>query len=169
MAAKLVGAKKITFPAARFIGIRYTEKDRKDGTFAAKWEEWFGAGKFEALEKLGALKESEGSYAAAMRIANGEFEYWIGMLFPEETKVPEGYEYVDMDPSVYALLWVQGKEQTGEIYGDAACELCLREIEKNDWHYQEGGWSFELYNCPRFTTPDQEGNIILDYAIAIEA
>ena len=33
---------------------------------------------------------------------------------------------------------------------------------------KEDDWCFERYNCPRFTTPDEEGNVILDYGISIE-
>ena len=32
----------------------------------------------------------------------------------------------------------------------------------------ENDWCFERYNCPRFTSPDNNGNIILDYGISIE-
>jgi len=27
---------------------------------------------------------------------------------------------------------------------------------------------FELYNCPRFTTPDDKGNVILDYGFYLK-
>ena len=30
-----------------------------------------------------------------------------------------------------------------------------------------GDWCFERYNCPRFTSPDEAGNVILDYGISI--
>lgn len=30
-----------------------------------------------------------------------------------------------------------------------------------------GEWCFERYNCPGFTTPDEQGNVILDYGISI--
>jgi len=30
-------------------------------------------------------------------------------------------------------------------------------------------WCMELYNCPRFTEPDAQGNIILDYYIPIDS
>jgi hypothetical protein len=32
----------------------------------------------------------------------------------------------------------------------------------------ENDWCFERYNCPGFTTPDNNGNVILDYGISIE-
>ncbi|MCI8633876.1 MAG: GyrI-like domain-containing protein [Lachnospiraceae bacterium] len=169
MAAELAGVKKTALPKARFIGICYTEKDRENGTFGAKWGEWFATNRFQALEALGALEESEGAYAAAMRMTEGgrDMEYWIGMLFPAGTEAPEGYAYVDMAPQEYALLWIRGNEQSGEIYGETAWNLCLGALQKNGWTIKEDGWSFEIYNCPRFTTPDQDGNVILDYLIPL--
>ena len=31
----------------------------------------------------------------------------------------------------------------------------------------EDNWCFERYQCPRFTAPDENGNVILDYGISI--
>ena len=35
--------------------------------------------------------------------ANGMPERWIGMLFPANTDVTEGFEYVDIEPLDYAI------------------------------------------------------------------
>ena len=35
--------------------------------------------------------------------ANGIPERWIGMFFPVNTEVPEGFEYVDIEPLDYAI------------------------------------------------------------------
>jgi hypothetical protein len=32
----------------------------------------------------------------------------------------------------------------------------------------QNDWCFERYNCPRYTMPDNNGNVILDYGISIE-
>lgn len=45
--------------------------------------------------------------------------------------------------------------------------LCLEEIKRLGLQRKEDDWCFERYNCPRFTTPDADGNVILDYGIAI--
>ena len=37
------------------------------------------------------------------------------------------------------------------------------------WADEEGGvWSFENCTCPRYTTPDEKGNIILDYCYFVK-
>ena len=46
--------------------------------------------------------------------------------------------------------------------------MCLNELSLRGYKRREDSWCLERYNCPRFTTPDENGDIILDYAIAIE-
>ena len=33
----------------------------------------------------------------------------------------------------------------------------------------QGGWRLERYNCPRFTAPDEQGRVVLDWAVDVEA
>ena len=33
----------------------------------------------------------------------------------------------------------------------------------------QGGWWLERYNCPRFTAPDEQGRVVLDWAVDVEA
>ena len=33
----------------------------------------------------------------------------------------------------------------------------------------QGGWRLERYNCPRFTAPDEQGCVVLDWAVDVEA
>lgn len=171
MSAKIVKAEKCSFPACRLLGRRYTEADRQDGSFAHKWGEWFAGNLFAALEHLPLPEGDEfydGAYIGAMRMADGEFEYWIGMFFPEDTAVPEGFESVDLPAGSCALLWICGNEASGEIYGMSAERLCQAELDRRGWRRKEGGWHFERYNCPRFTNPDAAGDVILDYGIPLE-
>ena len=90
------------------------------------------------------------------------------MFFPVDTVVPEGFEYVDMQPLEYAVVYLYGNEHNGELYGLERHNMCLEELKKQGFRRKEDDWCFERYNCPRFTTPDQQGNVILDYGISIE-
>lgn len=166
--AEIVKSERLEFPALRLIGRRYTEADRKNGTFGEKWGEWFEKGLFAPLEALPRPEDGaafDNSYIGAMRMADGAFEYWIGMFFPEDREAPEGYEQADLPAGSCALLWIRGRESTGEIYGMEAVRLCYDELERRGWRERESGWHFERYNCPRFTAPDEDGNVILDYGI----
>lgn len=44
----------------------------------------------------------------------------------------------------------------------------LNELKALGLKRKEDDWCFERYNCPRFTMPDENGNVILDYGISIE-
>ena len=46
-----------------------------------------------------------------------------------------------------------------------AHELTNKAMEEKGYINDGFAWSMELYNCPRFTTPDEQGRIILDYYI----
>lgn len=46
--------------------------------------------------------------------------------------------------------------------------MCLEALKAQGLKRKEYDWCFKRYNCPRFTTPDENGDVILDYGIAIE-
>ncbi|MDD2481725.1 MAG: GyrI-like domain-containing protein [Lutispora sp.] len=157
-----------SLPSLRLIGKRYTDRDRDvNGGFGNKWGEWFEKGYFRALEELGSLPENGDAYLGCMRCV-GEFEYWIGMFFPEETPVPDGYMYVDIPSGDLGTCWIRGREDNGEIYGQEPHEMCISKIKEAGWQLSEDPWFIERYNCPRFTTPDEKGKVILDYCIYLK-
>lgn len=165
---KIIKTYKEKFPALRLIGLPYTDKDRNSfGSFSEKWNEWFKTGKFEILEKLQSLPDNENAYVGCMRMNNDMIEYWIGMFFPAGTLVPEGFQYVDIDEGFVGTNWIYGSESNGEIYGYKPHNACMEKLRENNWQSADT-WCFERYNCPRFTTPDQFGNVILDYCIYLK-
>ncbi len=100
-----------------------------------------------------------------------DFTYWIGLLYPAGTEVPEGYRSLDLPESDIGVAWVCGKQENGEIFGDAHNVVC-EELERNglgkfrDDIAGAGNDTycfFERYNCPRFTEKDADGNVTLDY------
>lgn len=155
-------------PAMRFVGIRYGEEDRVDGGFGQKWGEWFQNNLFQPLEQMVTEEllmkyEDAGAYIGMMRWKEGEpFQYWIGMFLPQGTEVPEGYGYVDVPASNIGVCWLHGLE--GELYCNE--DKCAERLSQEGYEMitdDEGAyWFFERYGCPRFTTPDEEGKVILD-------
>ncbi len=161
-------------PSVRFIGKKYGDSDRVNGGFGAKWGEAFGSGLFDKIEaaaKEHDIFEDSGAYIGLMRCKEGEpFEYWIGEFTSADTEVPPEMEYVDFPASNWGIGWVYGNDASGEIYGHEP-EVAQKLGEagyriKND----EFGacWSFERYQCPRYTSPDEKGNVILDIGFLIE-
>ena len=169
MAAEIIKIYKERFPSARLIGKRYTDDDRINGSFGAKWSEWFQNNRFHEIlgEDLGVIPGDYGSYLGAMRVLDGKFEYWIGTIFPLNTPVRDGFEYVDIDGQNMAVCWIYGDEKSGELFGLDIYNKCLAELNKNGYVPKEDDWCMERYTCPRYTTPDEKGNVILDYCISV--
>ena len=171
--AEIIKVYKEHLPAVRLIGKRYTDADRgEDGSFAGKWDEWFRNGWNRMLDELGGHSE-ENSYLGCMSYSERQgFAYWIGMFLPQNTAVPDGFEYADIPEGDVGICWIFGKEKGDNIYG--MHDACMSKLAdngmgqfKDDFAGPEDKWFwfFERYNHPRFTTPDENGNIILDYGM----
>ncbi|MBQ8597055.1 MAG: hypothetical protein IJ409_04615 [Lachnospiraceae bacterium] len=159
MAVKILEVKKESCPAARLIGKKY------DG--AVNWSEWWEQNLFEKLEAMECLTFNGDAYLGGVHIADGMPERWIGMLFPAGTEVPEGYEFVDIEPLDYAVCYLYAKEGSNDFFTMDTHNMCLEALKANGFKRKEDDWCFERCNCPRYTTPDENGNVILDYAIAV--
>lgn len=160
MAAKIVNFGRESCPATRFIGKRYAG--------SPNWGEWWENGWFDVLEKLPQLAINDNAYLGAVRIMDGAPEWWIGMFFPADTEVPEGFDFVDIEPMEYAVFYLYGREDNGELFGMEPHNMCLEDLKARGLVRKEDDWCFERCNCPRFTTPDEHGKVILDYALSIE-
>ncbi len=160
MAAKIVDFRQETCSKARFIGKRYIG--------APNWGEWWENGWFDVLEQLPQLAINDDAYLGALRVVNGELEYWIGMFFEADTPVPEGFDFADAEPMNYAVYFLYGNEQNGELFGLERHNMCLEDLKTRGLVRFEDNWCIERCNCPRFTTPDEHGNVVLDYLISIE-
>ena len=171
MAAQIIKMYKEHFSTARLIGKRYTDGDRVDGIFAEKWGQWFQNKWFHKIlgDSLSVMPDDFGSYLGFMRVIEGEFEYWIGTAFPPDTPVPDGFEYIDLGECDVATYWIYGNEQSGELFDPDVHERCLAQLAENGYTPKENAWCMERYTCPRYTEPDEKGNVILDYCIAIES
>lgn len=171
--AEIIKVVKEHFPALRFIGKCYTNADRgEEGGFGNKWGEWFQNGWFAELEKLGEPKEIENGYLGLMGCSESEFQYWIGIFFSENTPVPDGFASIDFPEGDVGICWIYGSEQGDNIYG--MHDACIEKLRENGMdkyrsdfqgEYENWCWFFERYNCPRFTTPDENGKVILDYGV----
>lgn len=149
-------------PDLRFIGKQYRE--------FGHWDEWFAAGWFDeieramgGIERIKAIWRNGGGYVGLERHKYGEpFVYWIGMFVPADTPVPDGFDFIDFPAGGLGTCWLYGKEN--EVHNTADCLPALIKAGMEPRADQAGAmWSFENCLCPRYTTPDADGNIILDY------
>ena len=160
MGIQILRVEQESCPATRFIGKRYADN--------VNWEEWWSNNWFDVLESISGLPINDNGYIGAVHIVDGMPEYWIGMFFPADTDVPSGFEYVDIEPLNYAVFYLYGRENSSEFYTMETHDMCLEELKVHNLIRKEDDWCFERYNCPRFTTPDDNGNVILDYAVSLE-
>ena len=173
---KIIKTYRQSVPALRFIGKIYGDEDRIDGSFGAKWGEWFANGWFGLLEEAcpAADFEDAGAYIGLMREKCGDedgpepFQYWIGMFFPEGAAVPEGYGFVDFSASDLGVAWLYGKESNLYKHESLAVGSYGKQGMKIAPDSQDAYWFFERYVCPRFTAPDANGKVILDICFFIE-
>lgn len=108
MAVRIIEIKKESCPAAQLIGKKYGQ--------APNWDEWWENNWFETLEAKERLPFNGDAYIGAVHIVDGTPEYWIGMLFPADTEVPESFEYVDIEPLSYAVCYLYDRENSGGFY-----------------------------------------------------
>lgn len=149
-------------PGSKLIGKKYADADRDEhGSFGHKWNEWWKYAD-------GILKENapplDDSYVGAMRHNEaGDFEYWIGILLPEDAVAPDGFDWIQIPPSRMLVCYVYGSEKNGEIFGMDVHDSCLKKWREQGYNVPDTAWFIERYNCPRYTAPDEKGNVILDY------
>ena len=160
--SEIVNVYREDMPAVRLCGLSYRDEDRKNGTFAHIWKEWFEKDVFIQITEIGPVLPA---FVGCMRINSlNEQEYWIGMFLKEGTTVPNYFEYIDIPASPIATFWIKGKDSP-ELYSHHAD--CMKELEKNGWEIGSG-WFFERYSPERFCKPDENGEIILDYCICLD-
>ena len=166
--AEIIKTFKEEIPAMRFIGKKYPD-------FGGWWGEWFANGWFDVIENaMGGVDailgiwENGGGYVGLERRAEGQpFEYWLGMFTPANTPVPDGFDYIDFPSVGLGTNWIYGKEN--EVHDTSSCRSLLIDNGMNIWTDERGGeWSFENCLCPRYTTPDEDGNIIMDYCYFVK-
>lgn len=162
---EIVKVYKESLPAVRLIGRRYTDADRDgSGTFAGYWQQWFREGLFDALKQCEGVPGCPGDYLGAMRMLEDgkSFEYWIGLFLSPNATAPEGFESVDIPAGEIGVCWLYGNDKSGELYSMEASDSSMAAFAEKGWKFSENAWFLERYNHPRFTTPDEKGNVILD-------
>ncbi len=160
-------------PEVLLIGkeIRHNMHEQMQGTnpLPAFWDRCFAENAFDPLEAQADFVY-DASYVGVMidwERGDGNFSYIVGMLMKAGAKVPDGYYGKTIPATDVAIGWIRGK---------SVPEVCAVAHESTERALREKGracdgikWCMELYNCPRFTEPDENGDIILDYYIPLDA
>jgi predicted transcriptional regulator YdeE len=139
---------------------------QKENPIPAFWGKCFSDETFATLEKLTdyIVNDAYVGWMADWSSNDGYFTYICGMLMKVDCPIPEGgFVSRTIEPSTVAIGWIQGPS-TSEVCS-MAHHSTQKALEEDGYSCDNAQWSMELYNCPRFTTPDENGNIILDYYI----
>ncbi|MBO4390639.1 MAG: hypothetical protein J5825_07255 [Lachnospiraceae bacterium] len=102
---------------ARLIGIRIPASMHGDLSFDDMYRAWqaqeFSAHLSPLLpdEFRAASEDPDALLAMAKKNDRDETEYWIGMLFPEETSVPEGFDSCILPAGELGVAWIRAKEE----------------------------------------------------------
>lgn len=123
-----------------------------------------GATRHGGRKGCGSMPGISDDMVGAMRMsgAEGDFEYWIGAFLPPYCEVSNGFESVEIGAGEVGVCWLYGNGTSGELYSMEASDLCMKALADNGFAFSDSGWFFERYNSPRFTVPDEKGNVILD-------
>jgi len=151
-------------PATRFVG-----------KIGYEWEEWFKEGWFFELFALipQDFQDQYEDYGAFLGLYgfdtnSSTYVYYIGMLLPENTTVPTGYEHIDFPASTLGVGWAYGEATTVHNMYDVV--LTALKDESYEIIIDEKGimWCIERCAYPRYTDPDHKGNIILDFCYFVK-
>lgn len=139
-----------------------------DNPMGAFWGTCFAQNTFVPLEAQGD-KVFDPAYVGVMLDWNrgdGNYSYVVGMLMHPDAAVPEGYYSADLEATSAGIGYIQGKD-TGDVCSQAH-ELTEAKLKEAGHRFSHMTWCMELYNCPRYTTPNEHGQIILDYYIPLD-
>ena len=145
---------------ARLIGKKYMGRPN--------WGEWWANDWFAAIEQHPRIAFNSDAYIGAAHSVNGVTERFIGEIFPGNTPAPEGFEAAELPETDYVVCYLRAKEGSGDFYTAETHAQCIEAIKAQGLKPKADAWCIERYNCPRFTAADENGCVILDYAIAIE-
>ena len=163
MSAQIIKCERVSHPPVRFIGKRYTAYPN--------WNDAWESDLFGNIEKAGPTAEiNDGNcYCVLIGFVAGAPEFYLGEFFQTNTPVPDGFDHADLPAMEAGLCFIKGKAEDcyGLVFGHP--EILAAELEKNGMSMPKGTpprWvGFERDNCPRWTTHDENGNQILDYAV----
>lgn len=164
---KLVNLQVKELPRMYVVGRAIRVKmDMEENPIPALWDRCFAEGTFETLEALEDYHLDKDYVGWLGDWSEDSFVYICGMLMKPEVPVPEGFDWRELAPAKAGVGWIKGRVPEVLFH---AHDLTLEALLEAGYEPDHGaGWSMELYNCPRYTNPDENGELILDYYIAVK-
>lgn len=153
-------------PECKLIGKCFTDADSDEhGGFGGKWQQWFQEQSCTPLVPL-RVNPAGDDIIGFMRMEPGGFAYWIGHFCRPDAVTPSGYAALPLPAAKVAVVYLRGAQGDPAIFG--MHDACVEYLAGHGFTLAAAPFFFERYVCPRFTTPDAEGRVILDYGVAVQ-
>lgn len=171
--AQLIRFEKKQLPNLSVVGKKFVLRSKNHAEHNQMPEFWarcFADGTFATLEGMRDCLFDE-SYVGWMGdwspwdAPGGSYTLIIGMLMRDEPELPTGFTRHELPATDAAVSWVKGKESA--VFGSAQ-ELTEQAIRESGGSCDNMSWCIEMYNCPRFTKKDENGECILDYIVPLD-
>lgn len=143
--------------------VRVRMSDEMDDPVHELWARCHGDGTFDELAGLGTFDPSHVGWMGDFDARTNSFVYLCGMLLPAGLEVPEGFDVRPIGPCPVAVGWVQGEPDELVPLAQDLTEQAM--VEADLVPDEDAGWALELYNCPRYTEPGPEGEVIVDFYV----
>nr|WP_319540440.1 effector binding domain-containing protein [uncultured Methanospirillum sp.] len=167
--AKIIKCEVCEFPEVYVLGKQITvpvPNTPETNPIPKFWEECFSDDIFEHLmeHKEYLFNDAYVGWMSDYSEENGIFTYICGMLVKSDLTIQvDGFVSRTIEPATVGIGWIQGTSTPEVCF--AAHSLMEKALTDIGYSCKNPVWCMEVYNCPRFTQPDENGNIILDYYV----
>lgn len=167
--AKIVKTEVCQLPEVFVVGKKITVKmpnSPEINPIPNLWETCFSDNTFDHLMDYrdALFDDAYVGWMSDFSFENGIFTYICGMLMNSDISVRDDrFVSRNIEPTTVAIGWIQGS--TVPEISFAAHSLVEKAVDEIGYSCEHATWCMEVYNCPRFTQPDENGEIILDYYI----
>jgi len=146
----------------------YEALDSGDNRLPAFWDECYQENIFAPLEAQTeyVYNSSHAGVFFDWHLGDSNFSYIIGLLMKEGAAVPEGYSLYEIAETDTALCWVKSKslmETRAVPWGST--EKAIQESGRSCANMK---WCADVFHHSRSTTPDANGEVILDCYIPLD-
>jgi predicted transcriptional regulator YdeE len=161
--AKIIKVENEELRYTRIVGKKYNGGEN----IPQLWNKWFEQDGFSYLNSI-KKEELEDSYLGVMIWKQGEhqFDYYIAAFVPDDYVLPVGFDELRLPTRMSRTYFIQGVDGPS-LYDQEG--NCFQEFKaaKEALYVDENGYSYaiERYACPRFTTPNEKNEVILDYCL----
>ena len=143
--------------------VRVRMADEMDDPVSELWSRCHGDGTIDELDALDRFDDAHVGWMGDFDAKTQSFVYLAGVLLAHGASVPDGFDVRTIDPCRAAVGWVQGWPDELVPNAQELTETAMAEtgLQTDD----DAGWAMELYSRPRWDTPADNGEVVLDFYV----